>query len=154
MSHLAIHYLDSSPCNTQDTQRERYGDIREPAIYEHTCHDTKTPPIHHTLPLAPHHSSHTSTSPPPLTTPERFPNAPLHPDGSLRCRASLTARPQLGESQKIRAVPGSGCSSISCEGERVREGRDGRRANTSMHRHTSAHTQGRRRRHFMYAHVP
>ena len=38
--------------------------------------------------------------------------------------------------------------------ERERRGRDGRRANTSMHRHTSAHTQGRRRRHFMYAHVP
>ena len=82
--HLAIHCLDSSPCKTQDIHTQRYGDIRAPAIYEHTCHDTKTPPIHHTLPLAPHHSSHTSTSPPPLTTPERFPNAPLHPDGSLR----------------------------------------------------------------------
>ena len=102
--------------DTRHTQRERYGDIRAPAIYEHTCHATKTPPIHHTLPLAPHHSSHTSTSPPPLTTPERFPNAPLHPDGSLRCRASLTGCPQLGESRKIRAVPGSGCSPRPCEG--------------------------------------
>ena len=38
--------------------------------------------------------------------------------------------------------------------ESERGKRDGRRANTSMHTHAAAHTQGRRRRHFMYAHVP
>ena len=160
VNHLAKHCLESSPCKTQHTQR--YGDIRRywaRAIYEHTCHATKTPPIHHIHTLAPHHSSHTSTSPPPLTTPERFPNAPLHPDGSLRCRASLTGGPQLGESRTSSATLGSGCCSSSCEGEREgrsERGEGWRRVNTSLHsihRHTSAHTQGRRCRHscmYMY----